>query len=736
MSSALPSAIQIHVLLIADKAADAELVRTALGASAEQIFALEWVSNLDQALERLDASHPLAIEIILLDLSLADEAGRNRGLSALDLLIESAPHALILVMGEERDEDALQSRARELLERGAHDYFCKSRVDSYWLPRILRYATERKMSEQVMQAAENALFETRERAEITLNSIGDAVLTVDLQGNLNYMNITAERMTGWPSNEALGLPLVQVFNLAEESGGFSHLGERVLAQGTSQDEQPGSEELKGNGLLRRRNGSDCNIEFTARSIRDREGKVSGAVLVFSDVSESRGMALRMTHLAQHDFLTGLPNRMLLTERLSQAIGRAHRRKGQVGLLFIDLDFFKHINDSLGHAVGDELLKSVAQRLVGCVRATDTVCRQGGDEFVILLSEIERSQDAALTAEKLLQAIAEPHMVDTHELHVGLSIGIAVYPGDGDTAETLMQNADAAMYHAKLIGRNNYQFFKMEMNARAMQRAFIESSLRRAIKREEFLLHFQPKMDIASGTVIGAEALLRWQDPKLGLVYPADFLAIAEESGLIVPIGGWVLRAACKQLREWLNAGLRIMPVAINISAAELKHKYFLDSIAQVLKETGLPPYYLELEFTETILMRDPEFAVERLEALREIGVQIAVDDFGTGYSSLSYLKRFPVGTLKIDPSFMRDLDVDGDNATIVSAIIAMGRNLKQRVLAEGIETAEQLAFLRNHRCHEAQGFYLSHPMPAEEFARLLVSNALPVLCVRQRTEAG
>lgn len=742
MSSALPSAIQIHVLLIADKAADAELVRAALGSSADQLFALECASSLDQALERLAAAQSPVIEIILLDLTLVDDAGRNRGLSALELLIKAAPQALILVMGEERDDSVLQNKARELREQGAHDYICKTHVDSYWLPRILRYATERKMSEEVMQAAEDALFETRERAEITLNFVGDAVLTIDLHGNLSYMNITAERMTGWPSDEALGLPLVQVFNLAEDGGGLSNLSERMLVQrnasqgNASQGNQPGSDELKGNGLLRRRNGSDCNVEFSARSIRDREGRASGAVLVFSDVSESRGVALRMTHLAQHDFLTGLPNRMLLTERLSQAIGRAHRRKGQVGLLFIDLDFFKHINDSLGHAVGDELLKSVAQRLVGCVRATDTVCRQGGDEFVILLSEIERSQDAALTAEKLLQAISEPHIVDTHELHVGLSIGIAVYPGDGDNAETLMQNADAAMYHAKLIGRNNFQFFKMEMNARAMQRAFIESSLRRAIKREEFVLHFQPKMDIASGTVIGAEALLRWQDPKMGLVYPADFLAIAEESGLIVPIGGWVLRAACKQLRTWLNAGLRIMPVAINISAAELKHKYFLDSIAQVLKETGLPPYYLELEFTETILMRDPEFAVARLEALREIGVQIAVDDFGTGYSSLSYLKRFPVGTLKIDPSFMRDLDVDGDNATIVSAIIAMGRNLKQRVLAEGVETADQLAFLRNHRCHEAQGFYLSYPMPAEEFARLLVSNALPVLCVRQRTETG
>jgi EAL domain-containing protein (putative c-di-GMP-specific phosphodiesterase class I) len=294
------------------------------------------------------------------------------------------------------------------------------------------------------------------------------------------------------------------------------------------------------------------------------------------------------------------------------------------------------------------------------------------------------------------------------------MGISVYPGDGETAEVLMQNADAAMYHAKLLGRNNFQFFKMEMNTRAVQRAFIEASLRRAIKRQEFVLHYQPKVDIASGTIIGAEALIRWNDPQQGLIQPLDFLTIAEECGLVVAIGGWVLREVCSQLRAWLKAGYRILPVSINITAAELKHKYFVEGINQVLQETGLPPYYLELEFTETILMRDAELSIGVLESLKAIGVQLSIDDFGTGYSSLSYLQRFPVDTLKIDKSFMRDLINDSDNATIVSAMIAMGRNL---------------------RCNEAQGHYLSPPLPANEFAKIMTNNMLPVLSVRQRTDS-
>jgi diguanylate cyclase (GGDEF)-like protein len=431
------------------------------------------------------------------------------------------------------------------------------------------------------------------------------------------------------------------------------------------------------------------------------------------------MAQKMTHLAQHDFLTGLPNRALLTERLAHAIGLAGRHRKQVGLLFLDLDDFKHINDSLGHAIGDQLLQSVAQRLVTCVRGTDMVCRQGGDEFVILLAEIEQPQDAAHIAQKLLDAFVTPHLIGESELHVTLSIGISVYPDDGDNVDSVMQNADTAMFHAKAIGRNNYQFFRAEMNTQAVRRMTVETSLRRALKNDEFVLEYQPQIDLASGAMIGAEALIRWQTPDYGLVYPAQFIPIAEASSLIVPIGQWVLREACRQVRAWLDAGLRAVPVSVNISAVEFRHKGFVDGVALILQETGLAPGYLELELTESILMHDAESSTSVLAALKAMGVRLAIDDFGTGYSSLSYLKRFPIDTLKIDQSFVRDIVTDTDDATIVAAVIGMGKNLKQRVVAEGVETPEQLAFLRTQQCDEGQGFHFSHSLPAEAFGLLL-----------------
>jgi diguanylate cyclase (GGDEF)-like protein len=431
------------------------------------------------------------------------------------------------------------------------------------------------------------------------------------------------------------------------------------------------------------------------------------------------MALKMAHLAQHDFLTDLPNRVLLTERLSQAIGLAKRHRKQVALLFLDLDHFKHINDSLGHTVGDLLLQSVADRLTNCVRGSDTVCRQGGDEFVILLSEISQPQDTAQITEKLLAAFALPHLISGQELHISLSIGISVYPDDGTDVDTVMQNADTAMYHAKASGRNNYQFFTPEMNARAVRRQVVESGLRRALKLGEFLLHFQPQVDIASGVMTGAEALIRWQDPVLGLTYPGQFVAIAEECGLIVPIGQWVLREACRQTQAWLVAGLAAVPVAVNISAAEFRKSGFLEGVGQVLNDTGLPSRYLELELTESILMHDAESSAKLLSALKALGVRIAIDDFGTGYSSLTYLKRFPIDTLKIDQSFVRDLTTDSDDAIIVSAVIGIGRNLKQRVIAEGVETAEQLEFLQDQKCDGGQGFLFRRPLSAEEFASVL-----------------
>lgn len=567
--------------------------------------------------------------------------------------------------------------------------------------------SERKM-------AEDALFEEKERAQVTLNSIGDAVLTTNLPGNVTYLNLVAEMMTGWSREEAIGQPLSEVFK---------------IVNGTTREAAPNPAQLAirenrtvglaADSILLNRDGFESAIEDSAAPIHNRDGQVAGAVIVFHDVSESRAMALKMAHLAQHDFLTGLPNRALLTERLSRAIGQARRHSKQVGLMFIDLDYFKHINDSLGHAVGDQLLQLVAERLKVCVRDTDTVCRQGGDEFVILLAEIEQTRDAAPIAEKLLAAFAEPCLIAGHELHVSLSVGISIYPDDGADADAVMKNADTAMYHAKANGRNNYQFFTTEMNTRAVRRLFIEGNLRRALRQGEFMLYYQPKIDLASGLMIGSEALIRWQDPEHGLLYPKQFVPIAEESGLIVPIGSWVLREACRQVRAWQDSGLLAVPVSVNISAVEFRHKGFLEGVALILKETGMLPSHLELELTESILMHDAESSATVLEALKAMGMQLAIDDFGTGYSSLSYLKRFPINTLKIDQSFVHDIAIDPDDASIVSAMIAMGKNLKQRVVAEGVETEAQLAFLRTLQCDEGQGFLLGRPLPANEFARLL-----------------
>lgn len=574
--------------------------------------------------------------------------------------------------------------------------------------------TERIAFEHSLRTAEEALFAEKERAQVTLNSIGDAVLCTDLLGRVTYMNLVAETMTGWVLDEARGRPFSEVFSIINAST-------RLPAENPVKRAIDGNKTiaLAANCVLLRRDGSESAIEDSASPIHGRDGEASGAVIVFHDVSESRAMALKMAHLAQHDFLTGLPNRLLLTERLSQAIGQAHRRHKLVGLMFLDMDHFKHINDSLGHTIGDQLLQSVATRLATCVRTTDTICRQGGDEFVILLAEIDQPQAAANVAEKIIAAFAAPHPIGSQELHVSLSIGISTYPDDGTSLETMMQNADTAMYHAKASGRNNYQFFKADMNARAVLRLFVESNLRRALKHGEFVLHYQPKINLDSGAMTGAEALIRWIDPGLGLIYPGQFVPIAEECGLIVPIGRWVLREVCRQVHAWLDTGLQAVPVSVNISAVEFRQKDFLESVAAILKETGMPPHYLELELTESVLMHEAETSAAVLEALKLMGVRLAIDDFGTGYSSLSYLQRFPIDTLKIDQSFVRDIATGDDGSIIVGAVIDMGRNLKKLVVAEGVETQEQLAFLRARHCDEGQGFQFSRPLPVDTFVDLL-----------------
>jgi diguanylate cyclase (GGDEF)-like protein/PAS domain S-box-containing protein len=684
------------LLLVEDNPGDARLLRemfNELGLHRTEQTHVECMSDAEKHL----SEH--AVDIIVLDLGLPDA----QGLGAVRRAHTAAPHVPLVVLTGLDDE----SLAAEALQEGAQDYLIKGQIDARGLLRSLRYAIERKTMEE-------ALFVEKERAQVTLNCIGDAVICTDILGNITFLNLIAEKMTGWSLQEAAGRPMAAVLRILDAASRETTPNPMEMAFG-----QDRTVHLPANCILIRRDGFEIPIEDSVAPIHDREGHATGAVIVFRDVSTAQAMVLQMTHSAQHDFLTGLPNRMLLNDRVSQAIALASRNMKKVAVLFVDLDGFKHINDSLGHPIGDKLLQSIAKRLVDCVRHSDTVSRQGGDEFVVLLSEVEQSEDAAISAGRMLHAVAEAHSIDQHDLHVTTSIGVSVYPDDGLNAETLVKNADTAMYQAKENGRQTYQFFKPAMNVRAVERQSIEESLRRALERQEFALHYQPKTNLSTGEITGAEALLRWTHPIRGPIFPAQFIPVAEDCGLILPIGKWVLREACKQARAWVDAGLPLTTMAVNISAMEFRDGNFLEGVFAILKDTGLDPRSLELELTESVLMKRAESTESILKALRARGVQLAVDDFGTGYSSLSYLRRFPVNALKIDQSFVRQITTAPDDTKIVTAVISMGRSLNLRVVAEGVETQEELAFLRAHECDEAQGYYFSRAVLPQQFAKLL-----------------
>jgi len=580
------------------------------------------------------------------------------------------------------------------------------------VPQSLRNVIERMKVEQ-------KLFALQARAQITLNSIGDAVVSVDMHGRIDYLNIAAEEMTGWMREEANGRPIAEVLVLVDSDGAgpVANPLEAVLHAGQAAD-------LSGEVVLVDRHGTRRRIEDSAAPIFDWNGQIAGAVMVFRDISDTVALTTQMKHLAQHDFLTNLPNRVLLNDRISQAIVSARRSETCPALLFLDLDKFKHINDSLGHAVGDRLLQAVAGRLLDCVRTSDTVSRHGGDEFVVLLANERRPQDAALTAEKILASMSTPFLIDGQQLHTSTSIGISVFPLDGTDAAALIKNADTAMYHAKERGRNAYQFFRHDMNARAVERQLVESNLRRALAHSEFVLHYQPKLDLITGTITGAEALLRWEHPEWGMVLPERFIHIAEECGLVVPLGRWVLREACEQAARWRAGGLAPVSIAVNVSAVEFRHRDFFEQALAIFEATGVDPSCLQLELTESVLMRDVAASAGLLAKFKAMGVQIAVDDFGTGYSSLSYLNEFPIDVLKIDQSFVRAIDGGlGGNGAIVSAVIGMGKSLRQRVIAEGIENAAQLAFLKLHGCGEGQGYFFSAPVDADRMRAMLRTDA-------------
>ncbi|MHB8390109.1 MAG: putative bifunctional diguanylate cyclase/phosphodiesterase [Acidobacteriaceae bacterium] len=664
-------------------------------------FELTYVVCLDDAVQRL-AMHPF--DVILLDLALPDTSGRD----AILQLRAYAPRTSIVLLCDPDDEPF----AIQAMETEVQDYLIKGEIEAHELMRALRNAVARR-------ALEDVLYMEQDRAQVTLDSIADAVICTDIQGNISYLNPVAERMTGRSLEEAVGRPLMDVFRIMDATTGEAAANPLVKAIGKNRPAR-----LPVNCILTRPDGHEIFIEDSIAPIRDRDGFSAGSVLVFRDVTVARALAAHISHLAEHDPLTGLPNRLLLRDRLGQAIMRANPDTDRIALLFLDLDGFKHINDSLGHAVGDKLLQSVAKRLRDCIRTPDTVSRQGGDEFVVLLQDVREPEDAAVAAIRILKAVAEVHSIDHHDLCVKASIGVSLYPEDGLDAETLIKNADTAMYQAKEHERHSYRFFKAAMNVRAVQRQSIEQDLRRALERHEFTLHYQPKSNLKTGKITGAEALLRWTHPKRGLTPPLQFIPIAEVTGLILPIGSWVLHEACKQARAWIDAGMHLATMAVNVSALQFRKEGFLEDLTAILDETGLDPHVLELEVTESVLMVRIDHVTSILGTLRERGVRVSVDDFGTGYSNLSFIRKLPLDSLKIDQTFVRQITSIPRDTSIVNAIIGMGRSLKLQVIAEGVETKEELDFLKLQECDEAQGFYFSQPVPANQFANLLVSHPL------------
>ena len=691
-----------RVLLITDDARQAHAVQDALGASRHGPFDVTWVTTLVAGVELLA---PVSVDAIMVSLSLPDAAG----LSSLDRLIGLAPHLPIVTISAGADEEM----EAETIRRGGRACLAPADLSTGLVAQLL-YDIIRQKSLDHLHQTEMA------RAGVVLNAIGDAVVSTDMLGRIDYMNNAAERLTGWLREDAEGQPIDQVMHIVN---GTSRRKEdspitMVLRSGKAAGLAP-------DAFLIRRDGSEIPIEDSASPINDWSGRIVGAVLVFHDVGVAQAMARKMTYLAQYDFLTDLPNRVLLNDRIAQAIKTAQRNQGMIALLFLDLDGFKHINDSLGHESGDRFLQSVARRLTDAVRKSDTVSRRGGDEFLILLTEIRDPENAAIIAEKIIASLKLPHVIRGSEAYVTVSIGISICPTDGLDPEKLIKSADTAMYYAKANGGDRYQFFGMEMNVRAVERHFIEGHLRQALDRSEFVLHYQPIVNLHSRRITGAEALLRWESSERGLVFPPDFIAIAEDSGLIVPIGQWVLREACTQARRWSNAGLPSMSIAVNISAVEFRRRDFLEGVRSIVQGTGIDPHLLQLEITESVLMQDVRAGAAILRELKSLGVRIALDDFGTGYSSLSYLNQFPIDILKIDKSFVQDINAGSENGIIVSAVIGMGNSLRKAIVAEGVENIAQLEFLNGLQCAEGQGYLFSRPVPADAFAALL-ANGLPI----------
>jgi diguanylate cyclase (GGDEF)-like protein/PAS domain S-box-containing protein len=555
--------------------------------------------------------------------------------------------------------------------------------------------------------------EALRQTAVAFENTSEGVMIADGAGRIVSVNRAFTEITGYAAEEVLGGTAALLRSGRHGEDFYAVMRESLREAGRWQGEI----------WDRRKNGDIFPAWLNISVVKDEGGSVTHHVAVFADISAMKESQSRIDHLAHHDALTGLPNRLLLNARMGHSLAHARRNATMLAVLFLDLDHFKVINDTLGHPAGDALLQEVAHRLGACVREEDTVSRLGGDEFTVLLEGLHDSNFASEIAQRIIESLSRKIVLQGHEVFVTCSVGISIFPSDGDDITTLLKNADSALYRAKEQGRDNYQYYTEELTLRAMARLEMETSLRQAMQRDELVVHYQPQIDLYTGRIIGMEALLRWRHPERGLVGPGEFISLAEETGLIVPIGEWVLRSACSRLKAWIDAGLPAIRVAVNLSSRQFNQKNLYEMVAAALRDTGLAPECLDLELTESLMMKDPEAAIAILTRLKSLGVQLSIDDFGTGYSSLSYLKRFPIDRIKIDQSFVNNITTEPKDAAVSQAIISMSHSLQLKTVAEGVETTEQQEFLRARQCDEVQGFNYSRPVPEQEMERLLREGA-------------
>ena len=581
--------------------------------------------------------------------------------------------------------------AREKLEQSVEERTRK----------LTREATDRRRAEGRLRLAAKVIESTNE-----------AVLIADAKYRVTSVNPAFTEITGYQAEEVIGKKPSFHKALRKDKALFAKMQEDMERQG----------HWEGEFWNKRKNGEDYAQRLSITAITDEAGKVQQYAALIGDITKRKQDEERIRYQANYDSLTGLPNRTLFLDRLNLALARMKRGHEKLGLMFIDLDGFKLVNDTLGHELGDLLLQEAARRLSQSVRRGDTIARLGGDEFTVIMPDLEDPRNGSMVAQRILDTLAKPYNLDEHEAFVSGSIGITVYPDDGDNASHLLRNADAAMYRAKEQGKANYQFFTADLNEEVKERLVLKNSLIKARQGKEFALHYQPKLEIRSGRVTSVEALMRWNNQEFGIVSPAKFIPIMEETGMVMEIGEWVIRTACTQYRKWRDEGLAPLRVAVNLSARQLREPNFISVVERVLKKTGVAPEALEIEITENMLMTDATNSVVALDTLHDMGIHIAMDDFGTGYSSLNYLKRFPIDTIKIDGTFIADIETNPEEVEIVKAIITMGHSLNRRVAAEGVETKGQLSILKEYGCDEIQGYYLCPPKPAESMTAFLREN--------------